>query len=79
MVAGIDDAVFLAHQIVEGILRHFAKLLVGVKNGAVFIGHTDDGVLIDSEHLLHQALDGGGEKLHFLQAFRPAAQFRDTE
>ena len=30
VVAGIDDTVFLAHQVFEGILRHFAKFLVGI-------------------------------------------------
>ena len=52
VVAGVEDAMILADQIVPGIFTDGAEFFVDLSNRALYFGNRDNGVLIESEFLI---------------------------
>src|SRR6266478_4355760 len=57
VVAGVEDAVILADQLVLGILTDGTELIVDISNRALDVGDRYDGVLIESKLLIGQLLE----------------------
>ena len=79
VVAGVENPVILADQLLLGILTDGAELLVHISNRALDISHRHDGVLIESKFLIRQLFERSlaGNEAFFHGLFRPFP-FRDV-
>ena len=67
VVAGVYDAVILAEEFFAGVLTDGAELVIDISDASLHVGHSHNGVLIESEFLVGQILPrnlaGGGQTL----------------
>src|ERR1039458_6488125 len=65
VVAGVYDAVILAEELFAGVLTDGAELVIDISDAPLHVGHSHNGVLIESEFLVGQILPrnlaGGGQ------------------
>ena len=75
MMARVQDAMILPDQLFFGIFTDGAKFLVHVSDGAVDVGDSYDGVLIQSKFLISEFFEGGlgRDEAFFRHFFRPLA------
>jgi hypothetical protein len=66
VVAGVEDAMILADQIVPGIFTDGAEFFVDLSNRALYVGNRDNGVLIESDFLIGKLLSAASRAARLL-------------